>query len=107
MLEGEADQVVVDTAQSNGQVKPARTQGSVFPSCLVEHGEQLDVAFSAAGHPINKGLLPGSVEIVVGSHVGNPTLLQQAGEYLANAGGQSNGAKVHGIARVFFSFLLP
>ena len=107
MLEGEADQIVVDTAKSIGKVKPAHTQGSVFPSCLVEHGEQLDVVFSAARHPINKGLLHGSVEIVVGSHVGHPTLLQQAGEYLANAGGQGNGAEVLGIATVFLSFLLP
>ena len=49
MLEGETDQVVVDTAESIGQVKPTHTQGSVFPSCLVEHGEQLDVVLSAAG----------------------------------------------------------
>ena len=107
MLEGEAGQVVMDTAKSIGEVKPAHTQGSVFSSCLVEHGEQLDVVFSAARHPINKSLLHGSVEIVVGSHVGHPTLLQQAGEYLANAGGQGNGAEVLGIAGVFLSFFFP
>ena len=56
MLEGEADHVMVDTAKSIGQMKPANTQGSVFPSCLVQHGEQLDVVLSAARHPINKGL---------------------------------------------------
>ena len=54
MLEGETDQVVVDTAESIGQVKPAHIQGSVFPSRLAEHGEQLDVVLSAAGYPVNK-----------------------------------------------------
>ena len=107
MLEGEPDQVVVDTAKSIGQVKSAHTQGSVFPSCLAKHGEQLDVVLSAARHSINKGLLHGSVEVVVCPHVGHPTLLQQAGEYLANAGGQGNVAEVLGVARVFNSLLLP
>ena len=92
LLDGEPDQVVVDTAKGIGQVKPA--QGSMFPSCLAKHGQQLDVVLSAARHSINKGLLHGSVEVVVCPHVGHPTLLQQAGEYLANAGGQGNGAEV-------------
>ena len=97
MLEGELDQVVVNTAKSIGQVKPAHTQGSVFLSCLAKHGEQLDVMLSTTRHPINKGLLHGSIEVVVRPHVGHLTLLQQAGEYLANAGGQGNGAEVLGL----------
>ena len=107
VLEGEANQVVVDTAKRFRQIKPANTQCSVYPSCLVQHGEQLDVVLSAARHPINKGLLHGSVAVVVGSQVGHPTLLQQAGEYLAKAGSQRNGAGVLEVATVFFSFLLP
>ena len=54
--------------------------------------------------PSTKAFLHGSVEVVVGSQVGHPTLLQQAGEYLAKAGSQRNGAGVLGIATVFFSF---
>ena len=67
------------------------------------------MVLSAARHSINKGLLHGSVEVVVCPHVciRHPTLLQQAGEYLANAGGQGNGAEVLGVARVFNSLLLP
>ena len=98
---------MVDTAKGIGQVKPAHAQGSMFPSCLAKHGQQLDVVLSAARHSINKGLLHGIVEVVVCPHVGHPTLLQQAGEYLANAGGQGNGAEVLGVARVFNSLLLP
>ena len=54
------------------------------------------MVFSAAGHPINKGLLYGGVEVVVVSHVVHPALFQKISEDLANTGCQGYRAKVLG-----------
>ena len=48
MLQGEMDEIMVDTAKSICQVKPADTEGLVLSAGFIEDGQELQVVFCAS-----------------------------------------------------------
>ena len=107
MLQGETDQIMVDTAKSICQVEPADAEGLVLSAGFVEDGQELQVVFCASWYSINKRLLHSCVEVVVPHHVRHPSLFHQTSEHFPNARCQGNGAEVSWFAGVIFCLLLP
>ena len=107
VLQGETDKIMVDATECVCQVEPADAEGLVLSAGIVEGGQEFKMVFCASWYSINKCLLHSCVEVVVPHHVGHPSLFQQAGEYLTNAGCQDNGPKVVWFAGIILSLLLP
>ena len=97
----------MDSAKGVGQVKPADTQGLVLSLGFTDDGQELEVMLCTPWDTVDKRLLHRSVQVLILRHVGQPSLLQQAGEDLAYAGCESDWPKVGWLARVLFGILLP
>ena len=78
VLQGIVDESVVDTAICICQIQP----GAMVLVGLRDGSRQLGVLLQAAWYSREEGLLDRGVQIAIGHHEGEPSVLQDGGEEL-------------------------